>query len=117
MATNTVTSVTGSVAAGVVTFNVQNIQKKAYLYVRYNDGDGTSVAMTIGSINPLIHATEAYEHTELATATVAPITVTFNTAKNHRFEINMSPGEKTLKVTFVFTGGTTQAVVCDIYPE
>jgi hypothetical protein len=118
MAANAVSSSTGVESAGVVTFKTRNTQKHVFLYVDYTKGNGTSVAMTLGSINPSVHATSLFEHAEFATATIAPVTATFSaTAAKYRFKIPVSPGESRFVATFVFTGGDTQRVICDLYPD
>jgi len=114
---NTVTSNTGVAVSPVVTFKTRNTQKSVFVYVDYAHGDGTSVTMKLASVNKSIHATNAYEHSTFATATIAPITATFNADGKYRFEIDVSPGESQFVATFAFTGGTTQAVVCDLYPN
>ncbi|MCZ7404483.1 MAG: hypothetical protein O8C67_06080 [Candidatus Methanoperedens sp.] len=117
-AANAVTSTTGVVVSTVVTFKTRNTQKHVFLYVDYTKGNGTSVTMTLGSINPSIHATSLFEHAEFATATIAPITATFSaTAAKYRFKIPVSPGESKFVATFAFTGGDTQIVICDLYPD
>jgi len=114
MAANAVTSNTGTVVDPVVTFRTRNNNGKMYLYVDYTKGDGTSVTMKIASVNKLIHASNAYEASLFATATIAPITATFSTTGKYRFEISLAGPEQSLIVTFAFTGGTTQAVICDL---
>jgi hypothetical protein len=69
-------------------------------------------------VNPLVHPSNGYEHSVFATATIAPITATFSaTTGKFRFKIDLAPGETSLIATFAFTGGTTQAVICDLYPD
>ena len=114
---NAVTSNTGVAASPVVTFKTRNVQKSVFVYVDYTKGDGTSVTMKLASVNPSIHASNAYEHSTFATAVIAPITATFNASGKHRFEIPVSPGESQFVATFAFADGTTQAVVCDLYPN
>ena len=114
---NAVTSKTGVIAGDACTFKIRNNNGKVKVYVAYTKGDGTSVAFTIGSVNPHVHASTLFQHGLFATATLAPITVTLNANGNHRLEINLSSAESLLTVTFVFTGGTTQAVVCDFSYE
>ena len=110
---NQVTSNTGAAVSPVVTFKTRNNNEKVYLYVNYAKGDGTNVTMKIASVNKLVHATNAYESSVFATATIAPITATFDTTGKYRFEVALASSEQSLIVTFAFTGGTTQAVVCD----
>jgi hypothetical protein len=114
---NAVTSNTGVAVSPVVTFKTRNTQKSVFIYVAYTKGNGTNVTLKLASVNKSIHATNAYEHSTFATATIAPITATFDTSGNYRFEISVSPGESQFVATFVFTGGDTQVVVCDLYPN
>jgi len=115
---NGVTSTTGVAVSPVVTFKTRNTQRNVFLYVDYTKGNGTSVTMTLGSVNPSVHATSLFEHAEFTTATIAPVTATFSaTAAKYRFKIPVSPGESQFVATFAFTGGTTQAVICDLYPD
>lgn len=114
---NAVTSTTGTAASPVVTFRTRSLQKSVFIYVDYTKGDGTSVTLKLSSVNKSIHATNGYEHAVFATATIAPITATFNASGRYRFEINVTPGESSFIATFAFTGGTTQAVICDLYPN
>ena len=113
---NAVTSNTGSVASPVATFKIR-YAKKVFLYVDYAKGDGTSATMTIGFVKPKVHASNLYQETAFATANMAPITATFNATGRFRFEITPATPETSLVVTFAFTGGTTQAIICDVVPE
>lgn len=114
---NAVTSNTGTVVSPVVTFNKSRLQKSVFVYVDYDVGNGTSVTLKLASVNKYIHATNAYEHSTFATATIAPITATFNATGKYRFEIPICPADTIIVATFSFTGGTTQIVVCDLYPN
>jgi len=114
---NGVTSNTGVAVSPVVTFKTRNVQKSVFVYVDYDKGNGTNVTLKLASVNPSVHASNAYEHSTFATATIAPITATFDTTGKYRFEIQVTPGESQFVATFAFTGGTTQAVICDLYPN
>jgi hypothetical protein len=114
---NAVTSVTGTAASPVVTFKISNPKESYFVYVRYAKGNGTSATLTLKFLNPNVHASEVYQHSAFATATIAPVTATFDADGNHRFEIPACPAETQLVATFAFTGGTTQAVVSDLYPN
>jgi len=116
---NAVTSKTGVISGSdtVCTFRIRGNQGKIYVYVAYTKGNGTSVAFTVGSVNPHVHASTLFQHGLFATATLAPITVTLNADGNHRLEIDVSASESLLTVTFTFNAGTTQAVVCDFSYE
>jgi hypothetical protein len=116
MATNTLSSNTGVAGSGIVTFNVRNAGAYAYVYVTYDVGNGTSAALTIQSLNPGIHATNTFNHSAFATATVAAITITLNAKANHRFQIPLASGETSLIATLAFTGGNSQTCVIDCYP-
>jgi hypothetical protein len=85
--------------------------------VNYDVGNGTSVTLKLAMVNPSIHASNSYEQSEFSTATIAPVTATFNATGKYRFKIALAPGETSLVATFAFTGGTTQAVICDLYPD
>jgi len=116
MAANSVTSSTGVVSGGDVTFLVPGSKESVFLYIDYTIGNGTSIAVTMGSINPSIHASNEYLHAPFATGTVAAITLTFNTSsQKRRFEIPLARNENQFKVHVAFTGGDTQVAVVDIY--
>ena len=114
---NAVQSSTGAVAGDVVTFNIRSPKESVFIYLDYTKGDGTNVTIKLGSIHPKIHATNEYQHSEFKTATIAPITATFDASGRHRFEIPVQNGESKVKATFAFTGGTTQVAKCDLVPN
>jgi hypothetical protein len=114
---NAVQSSTGTVVDTVVTFNIRSPKESVFIYLDYTKGNGTSVTMKLGSIHPKIHATNEYQHSEFKTATIAPITATFDATGKHRFEIPVQNGESKVKATFAFSGGDTQVVVCDLVPN
>ncbi len=114
---NAVQSSTGTVVDTVVTFNIRSPKESVFVYLDYTKGNGTSVTMKLGSIHPKIHAANEYQHSEFKTATIAPITATFDATGKHRFEIPVQNGESKVKATFAFSGGDTQVVVCDLVPN
>jgi len=116
MAANSVSSKTGVVVSDDVTFLVPGSKESVFLYIDYTIGNGTSIAVTMGSINPSVHATSEFLHAPFATGTVAPVTLTFNTSsQKRRFEIPLARGENKFLVHVAFTGGDTQIAVVDIY--
>jgi len=121
MAANTVTSTTGVVSGTdpslVATFKIHYMQKALFLYVKYTKGNGANPTMTIGFVNPKVHASDIYQQALFATANMAPVTATFTVSGKFRFELKPSLRESQLKVSFEFSTGDTQAVICDMVPE
>ena len=114
---NAVQSSTGGVVGSVVTFNVRSPKESVILYLDYTNGDGTNVTMKLGAVNPRIHPTNEFQRSVFATATIVPITGTFDASGRHRFEIPVFYRETKFIATFTFSGGTTQVVICDIDPN
>jgi hypothetical protein len=115
---NAASSVTGEAAAGVVTFNIAGRipgreKDHIFIYVDYDKGNGTSVTMKLGAVSPPIGNSNEYQDTLFATATMVPVTATFDATGKYRFKIPLAYAETSFKVTFVFTGGTTQIIICD----
>lgn len=115
---NAVTSNTGIQASEVVTFNIANRipgreKDQIFIYVDYDKGNGTNVTMKMGAVAPPIGNANEYQNTEFATATMVPVTATFDATGKYRFKIPLAYAETLFKVTFVFTGGATQVVLCD----
>ena len=103
------------VATPVATFKMRYIQKALFLYVDFLKDGSNTMTMTIGVVNPKVHATNTYQETLFATATMVAITATFDTTGKYRFQLTPSLQETSLVVTFAGSGSPT--VVCDIVPE
>jgi hypothetical protein len=114
------TSKTGSVTANVVTFLVPGKKDGVFLMVKYNKGTGTSVSLQPTLIAPHLHATDEYKpiYLDADAITVQPQSFKFTANGNYRIPISVGGGEKKLKITPTFVGGTDdQAVVADIIIE
>ena len=68
---NTVTSRTSAVVTGVVTHKAPGKASGIHIYLKYDKVDGTSVKIELAFIDPLLHATDAYQPIYLD-ATMAP---------------------------------------------
>jgi len=121
MAANTVTSTTGVVSGTdpslVATFKIHYIQKALFLYVKYTKGNGANPTMTIGFVNPKVHASDIYQQALFATANQAAVTTTFTATGIFRFELKPSLQETQLVASFAFSTGDTQVIVCNMVPE
>lgn len=116
---NALTSTTGAVAANVATFLVPGKKDGVFLMVKYDKGNGTSVSLQPTLIAPNLSKTDEYQPVYLDTdgITVQPQSFKLATSGNYRIPITIGGGEKKMKLTPTFTGGTTQAVVADIVVE
>ena len=117
-AANALTSVTGVVTGTTVaTFNVRGNQGAAQIFLKYDKGNGTSVAVSkIEFIVPQLGSTTLYEVPASATSgtTLSSYTLTMTASGNYIITLAYVPREATsMKVTVAFTDGTTQTLQVD----
>jgi len=116
-ADNTLSSVTGVVASTTATFNIRGNQGAAQIFLKYDKGNGTSVAVSkIEFIVPQLGSTTLYEVPASATSgtTLSSYTLTMTASGNYIITLAYVPREATsMKVTVAFTDGTTQTLQVD----
>jgi hypothetical protein len=117
-ADNALTSVTGVVTGTTIaTFNVRGNQGAVQIFLKYDNGDGTSVAVSsIEFIVPVLGAAVLYKVPASASsgATLGAYTLTLGADGNYIITLGYVPREATsMKVTIAFTGGTTQTLQLD----
>ena len=116
-ADNTLSSVTGVVASTTATFNIRGNQGAAQIFLKYDKGNGTSVAVSkIEFIVPQLDSTTLYEVPASATSgtTLSSYTLTMTASGNYIITLAYVPREATsMKVTVAFTDGTTQTLQVD----
>ncbi len=115
---NAVASRTSPVIGTVVTHRIPNKKDGVHCYLKYTKGDGTSMSLKFTFIDPELHPTDEYQQIYL-NATMAPAVLTypFSASGNYRIPVPLALGEKAVKATVTFTGGTTQEAVVDFRNE
>ncbi len=111
---NTTSSITGTVATDVVTFNTHNVANGVTVYVIYAKGAGTSATITFTVINPSQHATNQFKYWDSSSLTVVHEVFTFATSGNFRIALPLALGEDHLIATVAYTGGTDQTMAVDV---
>jgi len=116
-ADNALSSVTGVVASTTATFNIRGNQGAAQIFLKYDKGNGTSVAVSkVEFIVPQLGSTTLYEVPASATSgtTLSSYTLTMTASGNYIITLAYVPREATsMKVTVAFTDGTTQTLQVD----
>lgn len=116
-AANALTSLTGVVSSSTVTFNVRGNQGAVQLYLKYDVGNGTSVAVSkVEFIVPSLGSTTLYQVPASSTSgtTLSAYTLTQSATGNYIITLAYVPrGATSMKVTIAFTGGTTQTLRLD----
>jgi hypothetical protein len=102
-ASNTLTSLTGVVASSTVTFNVRGNQGAVQLYLLYDKGNGTSVAISkIEFVVPSLGTTTLYQIPASGTSgtTLSAYTLTQDATGNYIITVAYVPrGATSMKVT------------------
>ena len=116
-ADNALTSVTGVVTGTTVaTFNVRGNQGAVQIFLKYDNGNGTSVAVsTIEFVVPQLGTTLYKVPASMNSgATLGAYTLTLSADGNYIITLAYVPREATsMKVTIAFTGGSTQTLQLD----
>jgi hypothetical protein len=115
---NTLTSRTSPVSGGVVTHRVPGKASGVHMYLKYDKGAGTNVAIVLTFIDPVLNATDEYKPVYLdASMLPAVLSYTFSASGNYRVPVPMALGETIVKAAVSFTDGEDQALVLDFRGE
>lgn len=114
MAANSFTSRTSPVATTTATQVCPAKREGAFILIKYDKGNGTSIAIAPTFIFGGISATDEYQPLILDSVTPTTQTYSFSTSGNYQIPIGIAKGATKMKVLCTFTGGTTATVVCDI---
>jgi hypothetical protein len=121
MAANTTTSKTGSTTSDVTTFLINGHQGAVQLLVAYTKGNGTSVALSpLEFLIPDLSTTVWYKvpAADGSGTTLGAFTLTLDATGNYVLTYSYVPMNATkMRVTATYTGGTTQALQMDCYPD
>lgn len=121
MAANTTSSVTGSVTSDVGTFLINGHQGAVQLCLKYDKGDGTSVALSpVEFLIPDLSSTVYYKvpAADGSGTTLSAYTLTLSATGNYILTLSYVPINATkMKLTATYTGGTTQTLQMDCYPD
>jgi hypothetical protein len=121
MAANTTSSKTGSTTSDVTTFLINGHQGAVQLAVAYNVGNGTSVALSpVEFLIPDLSTTVWYSipAADGSGSTLAAYTITLSATGNYILTYYYVPMNATkMRVTASYTGGTTQTLQMDCYPD
>ena len=120
-AANTTSSITGSVAADVTTFNINGHQGAVQLCIKYGKGNGTSIAISpVEFLIPDLSPTVYYKvpAADGSGTTLSAYTLTLDASGNYILTLSYVPiNAKKMKVTVAYTGGDTQTMQIDCYPD
>jgi hypothetical protein len=116
MAANTVTAGAGTVTGTDPSFIVTKKTSQSngvVLYLKYTKGTEAGITLTFDVINPSLHATDKYRHTQLSGSTLQPYSFSIFATGNSRIPIPVISGEQTICVNIAFSnaacGGTVVA--------
>lgn len=116
---NETTSRTDSVLSDVVTHKIRNKKEGTFCYLKYTKGSGgTNVSLAFTFIDPDLNATDEYKQIYLDSSMVPVVqTFSFSASGNYRIPVPVAQGEKIVKATVTYTGGTASAAVVDFRDE
>lgn len=121
MAANALSSKNGSVSSLVTTFIIRGHRGSVSLFLKYDKGNGTSVAVSpVTFVIPELGAAVVYSlpASVASAATLAAYTLTLSATGNYVIPISNVPLEATsMNVTVAFTGGDTQTIQVDAKPD
>jgi len=110
---NVASSRTDPYLSDVITHRSAGFKEGTVMLCKYAKGGGTSALITVTVINPRIHATDEYKPIYMSGTLVIAQTFFLDTSGNYRIPMAMGLGERVIKATVTFTGGSDQTMVID----
>lgn len=120
MAANTCTSTTATVTGTDASFKASfktNGSAGVVLLIKYTKNTETGITITIDTVNPSIHATDAYRMTELSGSSLGAWTMIIGASGNYRIPIPIIFPEKTIAANITFSSSNQGGAVVANFTE